>query len=194
MSLAGVPRPQMEQIEKEYSGGLSKFIEDCIRTVFCEIPLKDNYFWYLYFGGFYTPERCPEYLKPENFERYRTGLLDRVSMHSTSILDFLTSGRFRVSKFVLLDHMDWMSANKRDVLALEWQSILNSSTDDAQYIWRSAGFNSNFVDSIDVQMGPARTQLKNVLQYDRDLAARLHKKDRVHTYGSFWIARMAEIA
>jgi S-adenosylmethionine-diacylglycerol 3-amino-3-carboxypropyl transferase len=27
-----------------------------------------------------------------------------------------------------------------------------------------------------------------MLEYDRDLAAELHAKDRVHTYGSFYIA------
>jgi S-adenosylmethionine-diacylglycerol 3-amino-3-carboxypropyl transferase len=31
-----------------------------------------------------------------------------------------------------------------------------------------------------------------ILAYDRDLAARLHPLDRVHTYGSFFIAELKE--
>ena len=34
-------------------------------------------------------------------------------------------------------------------------------------------------------------KLPELLTYNEELAARLHQRDRVHTYGSFHIARLA---
>ena len=68
MTLLGVPRAQRQLIVDEYPGGLFTFITDCLRQVFTEIPIHDNYFWHLYLTGKYSRSCCPDYLKEENYE------------------------------------------------------------------------------------------------------------------------------
>jgi S-adenosylmethionine-diacylglycerol 3-amino-3-carboxypropyl transferase len=72
LSLLGVPRPQRQQVERDYAGGIAKFIEDCVEAVFMRLPLRDNYFWRVYLTGEYTPECCPEYLKATNLSALET--------------------------------------------------------------------------------------------------------------------------
>src|SRR6185369_653793 len=55
LSLVGVPPPQRQQVERDYAGGIVRFIEDCVEAVFACLPLRDNYFWRVYLTGEYTP-------------------------------------------------------------------------------------------------------------------------------------------
>jgi S-adenosylmethionine-diacylglycerol 3-amino-3-carboxypropyl transferase len=190
LSLVGVPRAQRNQIENNYDGGIAAFIEDCIESVFTRVSLKDNYFWWLYLNGEYTKSRCPEYLKEHNFNQLKDNLSDRISVHSTSILDFLSNHQGQISKFVLLDHMDWLCANNYPILKSEWQTMIDHATKDARFIWRSGGLSADFIDCIPVRKDGKTVQISNLLKYDYDLAEKLHKTDRVHTYGSFHIAKM----
>ena len=191
LSLVGVPRAQREQVEKFYTGGIARFIEDCLHAVFTELPVSDNYFWRVYMTGAYTPTCCPEYLKPENFERLRAGLVDRISVHTSSIEDFLQGNDVEISKFVLLDHMDWLSSHRYELLISEWEAILNRATPNARFLWRSGGMNTDFVDQANIQSADGRRPLGELLRYDHELANELHQRDRVHTYGSFYIADLA---
>ena len=191
LSLVGVPRAQREQVEKDYEGGIVQFVQDCMEAVFAYLPLADNYFWRVYITGKYTPECCPEYLKPENFERLKAGLADNVHVHTASVQGFLESSDVPISRFVLLDHMDWLSTHRFPLLEAEWQAILRRATPDARILWRSGGLRTDFVDEVRVHFRGAMRQLGEMLAYDRDLASELHAQDRVHTYGSFYIARLA---
>jgi S-adenosylmethionine-diacylglycerol 3-amino-3-carboxypropyl transferase len=189
LSLLGVPRAQRLQVEKRYQGGIARFIEDSVETVFAKMPLRDNYFWRLYVYGEYTPTCCPEYLKEENFQALGRGLADRVQTYTGSIVQFLTSCRAHVSKFVLLDHMDWLSTAKRmPILQKEWQGIIDRAAPNARILWRSGGLAVDFVDPLKVELDGATRRVGELLTYHRSLAAELHAKDRVHTYGSFYIA------
>lgn len=187
LSLLGVPKPQRQQIEENYQGGIVQFMEDCLATVFTRISLQDNYFWWLYLFGYYTPERCPEYLRRENFERLR-GLTGRISTHSSSILEFLNQHDGRIDRFVLLDHMDWLATYGKPILQAEWQAITDHSAADTRILWRSAAPRVDYVDPIPVQVDSGRKPLGELLQYQQELAAQLHHIDRVQTYGSFYIA------
>lgn len=191
LSLVGVPQAQREQVEAFHSGGIAQFIEDAVEAVFTELPLKDNYFWRVYMTGKYSPECCPEYLKPDNFARLKAGLVDRVSTHSMTVTDFLHQHDRPVSKFVLLDHMDWLSSQRLQWLQDEWQAILDKATPDAQFLWRSGGLRTEFLDELEVAYRDSKRALGLLLDYDRQLAGRLHQLDRVHTYGSFCIASVA---
>ena len=124
LSLLGVPRAQRHQIETQYQGGINQFLQDCVEAVFARLPLSDNYFWRVYMTGHYTRECCPEYLKPENFQKLRDGLADRVQTHTDSVEGFLTKDPRPISRFVLLDHMDWLSTRRLPLLAQEWQAIV----------------------------------------------------------------------
>ena len=195
LSLLGVPRAQRKQLERYYPGGIAKFVEDSLDTVFSELPLKDNYFWRVYLTGEYTHDCCPEYLKPDNFARLQgspgePGLADRVHTHTTTILEHLQGADRNYSHFVLLDHMDWMAEHMRDVLGQQWQEIVDRSTDGARYLWRSAAVICEFVDPIKVQVDGKTRRLGELLEYNRELADELHAKDRVHTYGGFSIATL----
>jgi S-adenosylmethionine-diacylglycerol 3-amino-3-carboxypropyl transferase len=188
LAMLGVPRCQRMQIEREYPGGIGQFIQDRIETVFKKLPLKDNYFWRVYLTGRYTRDCCPEYLKPDGFDRLRSGLADRVSTHTETVQSFLSRHVGRVSRFVLLDHMDWLYENHPELLTAEWQSIIDRSAPGARVLWRSAALDVDFVDPLPVTAAGRKVRVGDLLRYHKELAARLHVIDRVHTYGSFYIA------
>lgn len=189
LSLLGVPRPQRLQVEKHYEGGIAKFVEDCLEAVFTELPLKSNYFWRVYLQGHYTPDCCPEYLKPENFAALKAGLVHRVSTHTNTIAGFLQKHQnVQISRYVLLDHMDWLATLKEPILQQEWQTLMDRAAPRTRFLWRSGGLKVDYVDPLQVRVNGATRRVGDLLHYHSDLAARLHPQDRVHTYGSFYIA------
>lgn len=189
LSLVGVPWPQRDQITNQYPGGVSQFIRDALETVLLQLPFKDNYFWRVYLQGHYTRECCPEYLKPENFARLKT-LLPRLKIHTSTVTTFLRKTEPGISKFVLLDHMDWMSFNHPQGLVEEWDAILDKARPNARVIFRSAGLKVDYLDHLKVRHRGRQTELGTLLRYQHDLCARLHQRDRVHTYGSFYLAEL----
>jgi S-adenosylmethionine-diacylglycerol 3-amino-3-carboxypropyl transferase len=191
LSLLGVPRAQREQVEAAYPGGIARFIEERIETVFTRLPLADNYFWRVYLTGEYTEDCCPEYLRADNFARLKGGLVDRIRTHTSSILGFLRRHEGKLTRFVLLDHMDWLSGTGNPILGEQWQAILAKAAPNARFLWRSGGLLVDYVDPIEVELRGRRQRVGEVLRYNHALAARLHAQDRVHTYGSFYVADLA---
>ncbi|MFO0927432.1 MAG: BtaA family protein [Gemmataceae bacterium] len=187
LTLLGVPWPQRDQIVEQYPGGVSQFIRDSLEAVLRDLPFHSNYFWRVYLQGHYTPECCPEYLRRENFAALRAAL-PRLKIHTATLTDFLRTVEPGLTRFVLLDHMDWMSSVHPQALVDEWNAILAAAAPGARVIFRSAGLRVNFLDHLQVTHGGRERELRDLLRYHPDLAAELHKKDRVHTYGSFHIA------
>lgn len=194
LALLGVPRQQRQHLERNSAGGIAGFIERCLDAVFGRLPLADNYFWRVYLTGQYTPECCPEYLRPANFARLKGGLVDRVDVHTASVRDFLRRYEGSISRFVLLDHMDWLAMAPGAALAQEWQAIVDRATPQARVLWRSGGTTTPFVDQLRVEVRGRRQQVGELLQYRRELASWLHERDRVHTYGSFHVADLCHAA
>jgi S-adenosylmethionine-diacylglycerol 3-amino-3-carboxypropyl transferase len=188
LSMVGVPKAQRRQVETQYNGGIVKFVQDSVETVFCKLPLSDNYFWRVYMKGEYSRACCPEYLKADNFERLKNGLVQCVSTHTNSVQGFLDRYDGQISRYVLLDHMDWLSDKFFPLLELEWQSILKRAAPNTRILWRSGGLKTDFIDRVHVNVGGQMRELPGLLKFHPDLAAELHEKDRVHTYGSFYIA------
>jgi S-adenosylmethionine-diacylglycerol 3-amino-3-carboxypropyl transferase len=188
LSLLGVPRPQRLQLERTYLGGIAKFIEDRVESVFTNLPLSDNYFWRVYLNGSYTPTCCPEYLKPENFQKLKDGLADLVHPHTHSILHFLQNHQGNLTRFVLLDHMDWLSVAHVGLLRKQWQAMIDKAAPQARILYRSGGLRVDYVDPLEVTVQGRHRKLGEILKYDHALAQELHPRDRVHTYGSFYIA------
>ena len=184
LALLGVPRSQRRQIDDGYPGGILQFVVDRVETVFTKLPLKDNYFWQVYLTGQYTPECCPEYLKPENFQALKDGVGDRVSTHTASVLSFLKGQQEPVTRFVLLDHMDWMSSYLPQELHEEWQAILERASPGARIILRSAHLRPTYLDKVCIGGRP----LREILKFHDGLAWALQPLDRVHTYAGFHIA------
>lgn len=188
LSMVGVPRAQRAQVESQYPGGIVNFVSDCLEAVFAELPLKDNYFWRVYTTGSYSRECCPEYLKPDNFQRLKDGLIDCISVHTDTLQGFLENHDGPISRFVLLDHMDWLSDKFFPALEAEWQAIVEQATPDARLIWRSGGLRTDYLDRVRVMIDGQIREVNDLLTHHMDLAEELHKKCRVHTYGSFYIA------
>jgi S-adenosylmethionine-diacylglycerol 3-amino-3-carboxypropyl transferase len=191
LSMVGVPKAQRRQVEKQYEGGILKFVQDSVEAVFRDLPLADNYFWRVYMKGSYTPSCCPEYLKPDGFQKLKGGLVDRVTTHTDSVQAFLEQHKGQISRYVLLDHMDWLSDKFFPLLELEWQSILERAAPGTRIIWRSGGLKTDFIEKVSVTIDGKQRLLNDLLKYHPELAAELHAKDRVHTYGSFYIADVA---
>ncbi len=191
LSLVGVPKAQRRQVEQQYDGKIANFVRDCLEAVLTQISLSDNYFWRVYITGEYSRDCCPEYLKQENFERLKGGLVDRVSTHTDSVQGFLEAHDVPVSRFVLLDHMDWLSDQFFPLLEAEWQAIVDRATPDARLIWRSGGMRTEFVDRVRVEVDGRTRRVGEMLRYHPELAEQLHRRCRVHTYGSFYIADLA---
>jgi S-adenosylmethionine-diacylglycerol 3-amino-3-carboxypropyl transferase len=192
LTLLGVPWEQREQITTQYPGGVAQFIRDMLETVVTELPFHDNYFWRVYFQGFYTRDCCPEYLKEANFQTLRNAL-PRLHIHTSTVTEFLEKQPAHsegpgISKFVLLDHMDWLSSHNPHGLVEEWNAILAAARPGARAIFRSAGLRVGYLDHLRVTHRGQGRELGSLLRYHPELAAELHQKDRVHTYGSFYIA------
>jgi S-adenosylmethionine-diacylglycerol 3-amino-3-carboxypropyl transferase len=187
LTLVGVPWPQRDQIVRQYPGGVARFIQDAFECVVCQLPFRDNYFWRVYLQGFYTKDCCPEYLKPANFALLRERL-DRLKIHTAPLVDFLCQGQPGLSKFVLLDHMDWLSCYNPTGLMEEWNAILATARPGARAIFRSAGLKVDYLDHLRVNYRGLEADLGTLLRYHPDKMAALHARDRVHTYGSFYIA------
>jgi|694.fasta_scaffold00216_34 S-adenosylmethionine-diacylglycerol 3-amino-3-carboxypropyl transferase len=188
LSLLGVPKAQRRQIDTQYPGGIAQFVEDSMDAVFAKLPIHDNYFWRVYITGSYTPQCCPEYLKPESYQKLRGGDWQKVAIHTNSVQGFLDQHDGKLSRFVLLDHMDWLSDHFFPLLESEWQSIVDHAAPGCRILWRSGGLRTDFLDRVQVMVSGKSTPLPSLLTYHRELAEQLHQLDRVHTYGSFYIA------
>lgn len=191
LSMLGVPKAQRMQIDKQYPGGILSFIQDSMDAVFGKLPIHENYFWRVYITGSYTPECCPEYLKEHNFQQLKSTGASNVSVHTDSVQGFLEKGTEPISRFVLLDHMDWLSEHLFPLLELEWQAILNRAAPNTRILWRSGGLRTDFIDRVQVTRHGQPAKLPELLTYHTQQSAELHELDRVHTYGSFYIADLA---
>ncbi len=188
LSMLGVPKAQRQQIDKQYPGGILSFIQDSMEAVFAKLPIHENYFWRVYITGSYSHDCCPEYLKEANFQQLKSTGVSNVSVHTDSVQGFLEKGSEPISRFVLLDHMDWLSEHLFPLLELEWQAILNRAAPNTRILWRSGGLRTDFIDRVQVSRNNKQVNLPELLTYHTEQAAQLHELDRVHTYGSFYIA------
>jgi S-adenosylmethionine-diacylglycerol 3-amino-3-carboxypropyl transferase len=179
LTLLGVPRAQRNLIARQYPGGVSAYVQDKLRYLFTELPLKDNYFWRVYLTGRYSPDCCPNYLKPEHLPTLRARL-GRLRVHTRSIAEHLREHSGSITHFVLLDHQDWLAAQAPADLADEWQLILARSAPGTRVLLRSAALNIDFLpDFLAGRLTPRRAE-----------AEHWHQRDRVGTYGATWLAEV----
>ena len=167
---------------------MAGFIREAIEYVARNLPLWTNYFWALYLRGSYTRACCPEYLKKENFLALKSGLSDRIRVYTTTVTDFLRQTEQRISRFVLLDHMDWMSSYHPQALVEEWNQILARATEGARVVFRSAHARPVYLERVKVEARNRVQPLVDVLDFQPELAGELARQDRVHTYAGFHIA------
>lgn len=186
MSMLGVPHPQRKEVIAQHQRGVAGFIRESLEYVMRQLPVWTNYFWSVYIQGRYTETCCPEYLKRDNFAALKDGLAERISLHTLTVTEFLQDTDETISKFVLLDHMDWMSSYYPDALAEEWRFILQRATPDARIIFRSAHATPGYLERL--ELGTGRERLRDHLVFHPELAEELTRLDRVHTYAGFHVA------
>lgn len=191
MSLLGVPVSQHEEVRRQHQGGVPGFVRESLGWVFRELPARSNYFWSLYLHGAYAQDCCPEYLTSQGFTKLKAGGVERIHTTTTTVTNFLESGEQPITRFVLLDHMDWMASVNERELGREWAAILKRASQDARIIFRSAHANPGFLDTVLVPGKGADRPLRSLLQLDVERAEQLQREDRVHTYAGFHIARIA---
>ncbi|MBX3660904.1 MAG: BtaA family protein [Burkholderiales bacterium] len=188
MSMLGVPAPQHEEVRRQHAGGVPGFVREAVEYVFRRLPLWTNYFWRVYVRGSYNRDCCPEYLKRGNFLALKNGLADRITHHTCTATELLRGKRPPASKFVLLDHMDWLGSFKPEALREEWSALLDCAAPGARVIFRSAHAQPAYLDSLTVPGAGRGRRLRELLDFHPELAARLSRDDRVHTYAGFHIA------
>ena len=186
MNLLGVPHPQRRLVEAQHPDGIAGFIRASVQYVFRQLPLADNYFWRVYLTGQYSRDCCPEYLRAENFQRLKNGGVDCIEVHTQTVTGFLHRHPSPISRFVLLDHMDWMSSYYPMALVEEWEAILARAAPGARILLRSAQARPAWLEQ--VRIGHDRRPLRQSLRFMDDLAQALQPADRVHTYPGFVIA------
>ena len=186
MSMLGVPHPQRKEVQTQHERGVAGFVRDAIDYVFRHVPVWTNYFWMVYVQGHYTESCCPEYLKHDNFAALKAGLADSIQLHTQTVSAFLAETAEPISKYVLLDHMDWMSSYHPQALSEEWSLILQRARADARIIFRSANAAPRWLETL--ELGAEQGRLRDQLNFHPDLAAALQPLDRVHTYAGFHIA------
>ena len=186
MSLLGVPYPQRKLVEAQHTKGLASFIREVVEYVFRQLPLSSNYFWRVYLTGHYDRECCPEYLKEGSFLALKNGLVNCISTHTTTVTGFLDAHAQPISRFVLLDHMDWMSSYYPEALVEEWNAISAHAAPGARILLRSAHARPAYLENI--ELGPERRRLREQFTFHDEAASALQIHDRVHTYPGFVIA------
>ena len=175
-SMLGVPKSQQRLASSDFPDGMAGYIQNCFRHVFTKLPLKDNYFWRLYFYGRYSPTCCPNYLRAEHFPVLRDRV-DRISTHTASLSTYLQKNPGQYSHFVLLDHQDWLAAHLLPALNEEWQLILDNAAPGAKVLLRSASFEIDFLPDF----------VRERVVFDTEAAAWSQANDRVGTYAGTWI-------
>jgi S-adenosylmethionine-diacylglycerol 3-amino-3-carboxypropyl transferase len=177
MCLLGVPESQQQLFIEKYRRGALGFIQECLRKVFTQLPIGENYFWRLYLYGSYTEDCRPNYLDAQHFStiRDRTGA---VQPHTTTISEFLRKNPGTYSHFILLDHQDWLAANNREELEEEWRQILKNSRPGTKILMRSAAHEVDFFPAFALDR----------LTFEKEVTARTHQADRVGTYASVYMA------
>jgi len=194
LSMLGVPRAQRKEVERQHPDGIPGFVREAVEYVACELPLRSNYFWQLYLRGYYTRDCCPEYLTAQGFEALKGGLAERIVPHTTTVTEFLRGTRERIDRYVLLDHMDWMSSYSPLALAEEWDAILDRAAPQARVLFRSAHAQPSYLERVNVGRGGRLKRLVDVVRFHPEWARELSGQDRVHTYAGFHIADLRAAA
>ncbi|MFO0013535.1 MAG: DUF3419 family protein [Planctomycetota bacterium] len=189
LAISGVPRPQV-MLARRSQETISEHMQRCTEYCVTQQLLNENYFWRVYLTGEFTPECCPEYLKPEAFARLKDGLIERITTHTESVTDFLERNEAPISRFALLDHFDWFYGNGENELAREWEAILNRCTRDVRILWRSMGKDVDFVNQCKVRYQDKEVPVGHLIAYDDCLADALFARERTRTYQSLRIATL----
>lgn len=176
----GIPPQQYDELKKETGGDktLIDLYRERVRRLACDFPIAENYFAWQAFARMYDCENrkaLPEYLKEENFAKLRSNA-ERLSTKIGSVTDeILNRDPLVFNRFVLLDAQDWMTQEQITEL---WSAIAEKAPAGSRIIFRTAGAASPLSAIL-----PAN--LLSMFHYEREISARLFRRDRASIYGGF---------
>mmetsp|Transcript_21887 Transcript_21887/g.60757 ORF Transcript_21887/g.60757 Transcript_21887/m.60757 type:complete len:700 (-) Transcript_21887:282-2381(-) len=131
-----------------------------------------NYFYYNCLMGRFTPHNCPSYLKRDNFEKLKTGLIENLTIMTCTFMEALCARKY--SKVILMDHVDWLDTQQATELA---ECLQRQVVPGGKMIWRTASLRPPYVD-IFAKHG---FEVKCISRIDQGYM------DRVNMYSSFWV-------
>jgi S-adenosylmethionine-diacylglycerol 3-amino-3-carboxypropyl transferase len=181
LALTGIPPQQRRQLQRSFPD-LQLYLQQQAERVIYHLPIRENYFWRVYLTGRFTPLCCPAYLKPESQSRLRS-MMARLQSHTGSVTDFLRRTPHRYTRFVLMDHMDWLTEGRAGGLAQEWQAIADRALPGARVLWRSLGTQCDFLNGITVHRDSRNIRLGDWMQSNSNLVMGMRQRERVTAYG-----------
>lgn len=138
-NLFGVPNSQMSLSSVKE---ISQNIRISLKNHFEMYPDTNNYFWHLYFFGFYTPKYCPNYLKEENFKIISNNIVN-LNLVDKPLIQVLDLDEFNIIN--LLDHQDWHLSKNSEYLNNLWDKI-NSIKVSKKIMFRTVSSNKSIFD------------------------------------------------
>jgi S-adenosylmethionine-diacylglycerol 3-amino-3-carboxypropyl transferase len=191
LASAGIPAAQIRHARQAVPD-VAEHLDRRMEEVLARCLLRDNCYWHVYLNGRYPRQTCPEYLEEGNFLRLKAGLADRISVHTSTVQEFLRGRRPTVSRFALLDHFDWFCGESPRRFSQEWQALVDCANPGARFTWRSMGEHTDFVDDCRIEYGGATRRVGEVIEYDDALAADLQTRDRVNSYSCLRIGELRD--
>ena len=174
----GIPPAQYDKLAADADGDIVAVLKERTRKLFCDFPIRDNYFaWQAVTRG-YQPTKdaaVPPYLEARNFETLRANA-DRMTVLNRSLTDVL-AGQPSASKqaYVLLDAQDWMNDAQLNAL---WDQITRTASPGARVIFRTGG-------AEDILPGRVADQTLRRWTYQTEASAKGFQNDRSAIYGGF---------
>lgn len=169
----GVPAKQYELILKD-KRRITEYVGTTLNGAAENSHLATwNYFYYNCLMGRFTPHNCPSYLKRENFNKLKSGLIDNLTIMTCTFMEALRARKY--SKVILMDHVDWLDEQQATELALCLQQQV---VPGGRMIWRTASLCPPYA-AIFARYG---FDVKCISRIDQGYM------DRVNMYSSFWVA------
>lgn len=102
-------------------------------NIFKKFSVRDeNYFIYGLIKGELKKNNCPEYLKKANFDFLKNNV-NKIKIQTAYVSDYLEKTNIKFSRFILLDHLDWMTYKE----ILRETKLIKKNNKKIQGIFRS---------------------------------------------------------
>ncbi len=183
----GIPPQQYNELKTDLDE--TKTVIDVyrerVKRLACDFPIVENYFAWQAFARKYDTENrraVPEYLKERNYDelKAKADRLTTVIGSATDVIRASETGTF--NRFVFLDAQDWMNPAQMTDL---WSAIADNAGPASRIIFRTAGSAS----AVETNLPP---DLRAKFFYEKEMSARLFKKDRASIYGGFHLYELRD--
>ncbi|KAJ2156603.1 hypothetical protein GGF46_005078 [Coemansia sp. RSA 552] len=181
--LMGVPISQWNMLHSE--GSMSQYVRDTLDPVATTTSFScDNHFYHMLIAQQYSPECCPEYLTKNGFSKLQQQVVNSKAhpmfcIHTATVVDVLWKMYpGELSKAVVMDHMDWLTAKDVDA---EVRALKHALRRGGFVLWRSAARIPWYVANFEA--GGFRVEPLAIRQPNTQVAL-----DRVNMYASFYKA------